>query len=814
MQIPSGITPSGRLRKPARLGKIANVHEKKWRASPFAVNKEVGNTRPAFGAIDMETCQLATVIDHLRRTAGRPHSAGLTDGELVGAFLARHDAAAFETLVRRHGGMVLGVCRRVLGNVDDADDAFQATFMVLVRRAASVVPRDKVGNWLYGVAYKTSLSAKRIIARRRAREKQVTDMPHPYTDAKQDRLDLQHLLDQELSQLPEKYRLPVVLCDLEGRTRREVARQLRLPEGTLSNRLSAGRQRLAGRLTRRGLTLSAGSVATVLSQQASAALPPALVASTVNTAIQVAAAPAALAVLLPPALATLTQEVLRTMGLIKLKLIVALVLTLGMLGAGTAWTLQSADKSPAKGAPAAGKTVAVQKDDAAKKAQARSQEVLHDAFKEFNAATNEPRDLRHRLLADMAILQARLGDRRAALKLFEQARDIVDALPDESRINEWRMLAKAEAKAGAMDEAIATTRRIPEGNPSRDSTFQEVATELAKLMREKDALKVGDLIENPQQKSWVRNMLLEQAVLAYANAGKIPQALRMADRIEDVATRVSVLAGVVYYNLWFVDYPNEPGIALLQVKAGDKAGAEKTLRRAVELAATLMDEQGKARALTEVACVQARMGNVDAARKTAEGITREEGKAIALSCIVRAHVKAGQVKEALAAVNQAPNAATKVFLMTQMGGGQAMAGDRKGARESFRRAHVLLAEVEPNDRNLHAHNLASAQANAGYFQDAMETDRAFLPEGNLGYFNIAYARAEAGDFAGAVKAAEELQDFEWWKGNLLRHTAQLQTERGHEKAALDWISRLEAPLMRANALLGVAEGLLRMKKTS
>src|SRR5437588_7541541 len=169
----------------------------------------------------MATGRLAGVMRHLHRAALLQGGADLTDGELLECYVARRDEAAFGALVRRHGSMVLGVCRRVLGNVHDAEDAFQATFLVLVRKAGSVRPRDAVGNWLYGVAYRTALEARGKLARRRAKERQVVAIPQ--SEVKPDDLwrDLRPLLDRELSRLPDKYRLPVVLCDLEGRSRQE-----------------------------------------------------------------------------------------------------------------------------------------------------------------------------------------------------------------------------------------------------------------------------------------------------------------------------------------------------------------------------------------------------------------------------------------------------------------------------------------------------------------------------------------------------------------------------------------------------------------
>src|SRR5262252_3042592 len=171
-----------------------------------------------------------SVIEHIRRVVGD----GLRDGELLGRYVDRRDDAALAALVNRHGPMVWGVCRRHLSH-HDAEDAFQATFIVLVRKAASIARREAVGNWLYGVAHQTALQARRSAARRRAREVQVTEMPD--TEAvQQDRWpDLQPLLDQELSRLPDHHRAVIVLSDLEGKSRKEVAQLLGLPEGTVAS---------------------------------------------------------------------------------------------------------------------------------------------------------------------------------------------------------------------------------------------------------------------------------------------------------------------------------------------------------------------------------------------------------------------------------------------------------------------------------------------------------------------------------------------------------------------------------------------------
>jgi RNA polymerase sigma-70 factor (ECF subfamily) len=222
------------------------------------------------------------LLRYLRQTS-LPSQGQVTDGQLLDRFLAQRQEAAFEELVRRHGSMVLGVCRRILPNNHDVEDAFQATFLVLVRKAASVKPPDLVGHWLYGVAYRTAVRARAVEVKRRAKEQVMRRPAEQLQDVWQDALPL---LDQELTGLPEKYRIPVVLCDLESKSRKEVAGVLGLSEGTLSSRLARGRALLGRRLSRRGVTLSCGALAALLSAKGSSACVPApLLSSTLRAAM-------------------------------------------------------------------------------------------------------------------------------------------------------------------------------------------------------------------------------------------------------------------------------------------------------------------------------------------------------------------------------------------------------------------------------------------------------------------------------------------------------------------------------------------------
>ena len=225
--------------------------------------------------------QLHDVVEYIRGLAVAPESSSQSDTELLRRFLAQRDEGAFEALVRRHGPMVLGLCRRLLREPQDAEDAFQATFLVFVRKAASITKPELLGNWLYGVASRTARTARAAAEKRRAKEARA--VPREQTAEASPWQELQPFLDQELHRLPAKYRVPVILCHLQEKSRQEAARALGLPEGTLSSRLSRARTILAQRLARRCPTLTGGALLAGLSQQATAAaLPISLIHATVK----------------------------------------------------------------------------------------------------------------------------------------------------------------------------------------------------------------------------------------------------------------------------------------------------------------------------------------------------------------------------------------------------------------------------------------------------------------------------------------------------------------------------------------------------
>lgn len=274
------------------------------------------------------------IIDYLRTTLV-PEGADPTDGELLERFVSHREPAALEALVRRHGPMVWGVCRRILQDHHDAEDAFQVTFLVLVRKAASIRWGARVGNWLYGVAHQTSLKARATRQNRESRQLPMTDLPEPAVAERDAWRDLRAVLDQELSRLPEKYRTVIVLCDLEGKTLQEAARQLSLPQGTVASRLARGREMLARRLARHDLVVTGCTLAAVLSQEA-ASVPSSVLYPTIKTVTLVAPGQAAATGLVSARAAALAEGVLKTMSLSRLKATATLLLAVAILACGTA----------------------------------------------------------------------------------------------------------------------------------------------------------------------------------------------------------------------------------------------------------------------------------------------------------------------------------------------------------------------------------------------------------------------------------------------------------------------------------------------
>jgi RNA polymerase sigma factor (sigma-70 family) len=287
----------------------------------------------------MDTGPLRGLLNHLRRAVATGDESG-TDAQLLERFATARDEAAFELLVWRHGPMVLAVCRRALRHVQDAEDAFQATFLTLARKAGSISNGEAVAGWLARVAYRVALRARAATERFPSAGLPEGPVAAPAGPASEQ--DVWPILDEAVARLPDKYRAPVVLCYLEGVSYEEAAQRLGWPSGTVATRLRRARELLRQRLARRGLSVTAGALAALLTQAAATAQVPAALGRVALAAARLGAAGGATARAL-----ALSEEVCRTMFTNKLRWgAAALVLTLVVLGAGTGALLR---RAPAEG---------------------------------------------------------------------------------------------------------------------------------------------------------------------------------------------------------------------------------------------------------------------------------------------------------------------------------------------------------------------------------------------------------------------------------------------------------------------------------
>jgi len=284
----------------------------------------------------MPSAYRGSVIGSLQRLFEAGTVTALPDMQLLERFITAGDESAFEAILLRHGPMVLQVCQHVLADPHDVDDAFQATFLILVKKAGSIRDRDLLATWLYGVARRVAVRARIDARRRQARERtgvegmDVADQRVHRADAG----EIRALIDEALERLPKRYRAPLVLCDLEGQTHEQAAAQLKCPVGTIKSRLSRGRERLRAQLVRRGLAIPAGPSVSTQRTQAAPTLPVDLLNRTTRAATQLATGRAVAAGMLSTQATALVEGVIRSMFVSKLKIAAAAVLAASLTVAG------------------------------------------------------------------------------------------------------------------------------------------------------------------------------------------------------------------------------------------------------------------------------------------------------------------------------------------------------------------------------------------------------------------------------------------------------------------------------------------------
>ena len=300
-----------------------------------------------------------SLIDSFGRLFNSGTVTGLSEAQLLNRFLAHGDESAFEAILHRHGPMVLGVCRRVLDDPDDVADAFQTTFLILVKKARSIRDREVLGTWLHGVARRVAVRAKVSGRRRRSRERagaEGLDVEQPTVD-RSELNELRTLIDVEVERLPSRYRHPIILCDLEGQTHEQAALEIGCPVGTVKSRLSRGREQLRSRLVRRGIAPSVALLVSTLESEGARAVPPELISLTLGAATELAAGA------FSGGVGTLFKGVICSMYLTRLKISAAGLVAVALTVAGARAFVgpQAAVPGPALGqtqAPPAAKTFA------------------------------------------------------------------------------------------------------------------------------------------------------------------------------------------------------------------------------------------------------------------------------------------------------------------------------------------------------------------------------------------------------------------------------------------------------------------------
>jgi RNA polymerase sigma factor (sigma-70 family) len=298
----------------------------------------------------MSSAEVSAVLRHIRHLAAARHAHEVPDDQLLARFVARRDEDAFATLLKRHGPMVLGVCRSVLRNLHDAEDAFQAAFLLLAQKAGSIQRRESVSGWLYRVAYHLAVRTGAAASRRRVHETRAVTMPSADPLLDMSLREVRGVLFEELEKLPEQYRTLLVLCALEEKSRDEAARLLGWSRNAVKGKLERGRELLRSRLRRRGLELPAGLFAAALAvNSASGQVSATLVDSTLRAAVQAAAGAGAVAGAVSAEVAALVQGASKTLFPGKTRIATALFLAIGLAAScfGAMWHPATAADEPA-----------------------------------------------------------------------------------------------------------------------------------------------------------------------------------------------------------------------------------------------------------------------------------------------------------------------------------------------------------------------------------------------------------------------------------------------------------------------------------
>jgi RNA polymerase sigma factor (sigma-70 family) len=666
----------------------------------------------------MGTSSLKMVSQDMQTLFGVGVVGSLSDGQLLERFAARRDEAAFEILVQRHGPMVLGVCRRILRNDHDAEDAFQTTFLVLARKAASIARREMVANWLYAVAHQRARKSRAIAFQRRMRERQVIPMPESEV-AQHDRWDdLLPLLDEELGGLPERYRVPIILCDLEGKTRREVAEQLGWPIGTVSGRLSRGRALLAERLSRRHRRLSGVSLATFLSRNsAPSSVSSSLVSSTVKAASVFGARQAAAGVISSQVVAL--AEVMMRIAMLK-KLPIFLMTWMLALGGGLSTYLALATGQPkvSQAAPSDGPSRPAGPDVPTQRHRAQAKSALDRALRDVEAVE----DLVQRcwLLDEIVRTQARAGLWNDLNATQQRAVQAANETEHSHRVIE---AARCLAETGAVKAALESAQTLRDVN-QRERALAEIASAQARAGDFSGAMQTTSTIRGSSD----QGIALWGIAKAQAEHRNFEGALRTVQTMGDSDYRASALAEIAARQLRAKDPSFARTLKLAREAAGrnhhalaEVAGIlaeSKAIEDAQQVAQSINDATWRDIAWKNIGEAQANHGEITEALKTTHHIQNEIDKGESLKNVVVARVRANDFPKAIELAETIREGQWRIQARLEIAKGQARAGQRSAAKRTFTDALSEVGRLKDNPRYGHVQqgalaSLAKAQAEVG-----------------------------------------------------------------------------------------------------
>jgi RNA polymerase sigma factor (sigma-70 family) len=792
----------------------------------------------------------------LGRLFGDGTASGLTDGDLLRRFARGGDESAFEALAARHGGMVLGVCRRLAGDGHAAEDAFQATFLVLARRAGTLGGEGSLGPWLHGVARRVATRARQQAARRRSVERPGVAVESLAGRPESGDPELRAVLDEEIGRLPPRYRAAIVLCYLEGLTHEEAAHRLGCPLGTVRSRVARARDRLRDRLTRRGVAVSTAGAALAAGATAKAApAPPLLLDATRRAAARAAAGVRLGAGSAPEVLA---GEVHAAMVRNAWKAAIVSVLALGVgvgMVAGAALALHPSgasrqDAAPARVAKAGGLRAQV---EAAVKAVA-------DVPIEPEAPRNETPQKIYNLI-QLGTIQAGLGDEEGAKKTMRLAFDAAQEIPTNYyRSGALARLGKAQASVGDEEGARASIALALEDDAgarsdvARCHQLAAIASAQARLgdkdgvRRTLDAMRA--IVEHGEKDRGDVFFPAGELVWATARAGLFDEAYTLAtdppfpipvfrdpedadaeaedDNRRDLpAYRERMLRQITEA---VIPEHGEAGRALLrrvserardsdgrygwvnreliikQSELGDAAGALASLETGP------LGPGDRAIVLPYVAQAQLKAGDRDAALDTlrrgfeaAKAETGSESQYVRFEYLALAQVEAGDFAGAVASAEAmgAEHAHDQVAYLMRIARAQDRAGDAQGADATRARARVVA------EARRAAPVAADVPRYVSLFDEAgrtIEPNNAPSLREDYGHFQLAAIAADLGEYDEARRQAEQVH-----LASLRRFassaTPAAMAAEGDMPGAVAEARRLEAPEMRLWALSRIATGL-------